>query len=805
MEHHDHQPGEELSSPGTILNTQANGHDDDMTIVATDLRRLAQTVATAVPHTDLSVDPTVEAMRPPRTKPTREQWLTAMAFGAVVLLGALLRFWGLGERPLHHDESLHAYFSLQLMHNIENWMGCFNVTTDGCYRYDPLLHGPFQFHMIALVYKISQLIGAADNGVNTTTVRIAAALLGSTIVGLPYFLRNHLGTLGAWLACFLLAISPSMVYFSRFAREDIYMACFTLLLVVSTVQYMRSRKMRWIILAAVAFMLSYATKEATFLTIAIFGSFLGALLCWELGLAWRLRERSEQGAGVRIPLPRTAAFLALAVYVIVLGIGAKWFFGWLKQLSTYLNASQANTRVGDAYVLHLKEWTVFVLPFFGIALAVYIAIRLWRELRQEEPPQGRRGLAVHVHPEYQPWLDTLLTTPWTYWFFALMSALGVFLLLFTVLFTNVANGIGDGIWQGLYYWIQQQQVARGGQPWYYYLLLIPLYEQIGLVFGLIGAVRCLLHPSRFRLFLLYWCFGSLLIYSWAGEKMPWLMIHITMPLMLLGALGLEPIVVDCRRLVAQWLRRRTAISAGATSEDEGAAPVSSPVPARSSVECWIGVRAGLGTLLALAILVVTLQNMFQVTYIHQADAPHEMMIYVQTTTDVNTIMGKIDTLDQQLYHGQHKLAIGVTGDATWPFAWYVRDYSRVCFQYPDGCAWHVEAIIIGGDTIPDWVARYGKDYAFHQYQMRTQWDQGYMPPPCVRTSSNPCTDPQPYTGVGPFLWLSYGDTPPANAHFDLGRAISNIWQWWWQRKAIGSTDGSYDMGLFIRKDLHTAP
>ena len=60
-------------------------------------------------------------------------------------------------------------------------------------------------------------------------------------------------------------------------------------------------------------------------------------------------------------------------------------------------------------------------------------------------------------------------------------------------------------------------------------------------------------------------------------------------------------------------------------------------------------------------------------------------------------------------------------------------------------------------------------------------------------------------GVGPLLWLSYGDNPPPNAKFDLGRAVSNVWQWWWQRKAIGSTDGTYDMGLFIRKDLGVTP
>jgi len=60
-------------------------------------------------------------------------------------------------------------------------------------------------------------------------------------------------------------------------------------------------------------------------------------------------------------------------------------------------------------------------------------------------------------------------------------------------------------------------------------------------------VRCLLRPTRFRLFVMYWFVGNIFIYSWAAEKMPWLMIHMTMPLMILGAIGLEPVVGGCDR------------------------------------------------------------------------------------------------------------------------------------------------------------------------------------------------------------------------------------------------------------------
>ncbi len=750
-----------------------------------------------------SVEAPLEDDQQPRRRsfslPSREQLLRWVPFWGVILLGAVLRFWGLGDKPLHHDESLHAYYSMVLMHQMENWIGCFNPPPgQACFQYDPLIHGPFQFHIIALVYKISQILGVYDNGINTYTVRFAAATLGTAIVGLPYFLRDYLGKIGAWLACLLLAVSPSMVYFSRFAREDIYMACFTLLMVVAIARYVRSRKMRWLIIGAVAFSLSYATKEATFLTVAVFGSFLGGLLAWELGLRWPLRSRFSSDSPFAARLPHTAAPITLLAYLVIAGIAAKIFFGWIQALSIYVTN---NPDASNAYVQGLKDNTVAVVPWIGIALGIYVLITLGREMYGKLPPEGRRGLAAWIDPEKQRIFDTILTMPWTHWFFAILSAWAVFLVLFTILFTNIKGGIGDGIWQGLYYWLEQQQVARGSQPWYYYLMLIPLYEQIGVVFGLIGLVRCLLRPTRFRLFLAYWFVGNVLIYSWAAEKMPWLMIHMTMPMLLLAAVGLEPVVVTLIEAVkSRFARPATAMVQ--TSATNGNLPVLAPRP-RSRISVLTAVT---GAIFAVLLLLPTLHNMYEVSYVHAADGPHEMMVYVQTTTDVNIVMAKIDALDQKLYGGKHLLSIGVMNDAVWPFVWYVRDYPNTCLYYPGNCPQHIEVIISGGDNLYSAETQYGgkgAEYMYHQYHMRTWWDEGYKPPPCVPTKTDNCAGQPAWGGVGPGLWLSYGDNPPPNAKFNLSLAAEHIWQWWWNRTAIGDTGGTYDMGLFIRKDLGT--
>lgn len=848
---HDEKPAEAVA-----------GGDDISTIDETSVHD--EESAEALEEVDVASDEDEDAeyQRRQLWPPTREQLWTAIAFGAVILLGAILRFWGLGDKPLHHDESLHAYFSMQLLHdNVYNWLYCAQTAAASCYRYDPLTHGPFQFHAIALVYQISAWLGAPDHGINTTTVRIAAATLGTVIVGLPYLLRFHIGKVGAWLACFLLAVSPSLVYYSRFAREDIYMACFTLMLVVATARYLRSRNAWWLLMAALSLTLSYATKEATFLTVGVYGSFLGALIAWELGLRWTFNANAERTSGWKRYVPATGAPWAVLVYFIIIGIIAKLVLGEVNALSVFVTKNAANTSISDAYVAHLKTVTESILPWLGIALAALVFVLLIREQRSDES-QERRGLARHVDPEKQRFIDTIVSMPWTHWFFAVVCSWFVFMVLFTVLFTNVPAGLGDGIWQGLYYWIQQQQVSRGGQPWYYYFILIPLYEQIGLVFGLAGVVRCLLRPTRLRLFLVFWFVGNVFIYTWAGEKMPWLTIHMTMPMMILAAIALEPAATTVFNVIKSRWGQTNAIAtpegslAIATSTSEGpvvkapsqagatvatssvedetvadSASVEDAMADTSPVEDEVEVphevprddvapplvrvapprrrkyalAGSIATIVfALILLIPTLQNMFQLSFVHAADAPHEMMIYVQTTTDVNTVMNKIDAMDQKLYGGNHQLPIGISADATWPFAWYVRDYTNVCFNYPDGCSItlknSISVVIASGDEMSALQYQYSQTYLFHQYHLRTQWDQGYMPPPCVPVKGQTCPVQQ-YTGVGPWLWLSYGDSPPPGATFNLGKAVNNIWQWLWYRKAFGSTDGTYDMGLFIKDDI----
>ena len=49
-----------------------------------------------------------------------------------------------------------------------------------------------------------------------------------------------------------------------------------------------------------------------------------------------------------------------------------------------------------------------------------------------------------------------------------------------------------------------------------------------------------------------WTFGSFALYSWAGEKMPWLTMHLTIPLAFVSGWALDQVLeADWRGLIAR--------------------------------------------------------------------------------------------------------------------------------------------------------------------------------------------------------------------------------------------------------------
>lgn len=118
----------------------------------------------------------------------------------------LVRLYHLDIRPPHHDEAVNGWFV----------DGLFRA---GYYKYDPQnYHGPLYFYFLAL----SELIF----GRSIEALRVVTVFFGGLLSFSPFLFRRWIGEKAVWIAAFLLAVSPAVVFYSRYAIHEIPFAFF---------------------------------------------------------------------------------------------------------------------------------------------------------------------------------------------------------------------------------------------------------------------------------------------------------------------------------------------------------------------------------------------------------------------------------------------------------------------------------------------------------------------------------------------------------------------------------------------------
>ena len=192
---------------------------------------------------------------------TRLNW-EVILFVGIMVAAFLTRIIDLGDRAFHHDESIHAYFSNYYLQtgNFTNPGTGFNG------GYDPTYHGPFLYSIVAFGFFLF--------GTNDAIARLMPALFGILLIGLIWLLRPFIGRTGALVGAFLVLISPSITYYSRSLRHDIFALTGLLLLFVAILWFIRTHQAKWVYLGALGFIVAYASHELTFIVAFIFALFL---------------------------------------------------------------------------------------------------------------------------------------------------------------------------------------------------------------------------------------------------------------------------------------------------------------------------------------------------------------------------------------------------------------------------------------------------------------------------------------------------------------------------------------------------
>lgn len=248
-----------------------------------------------------------------------------IAYIVIFVLAVVTRFYMLGDRTMSHDESLHTVFSHDLFMR-------------GVYTHDPMMHGPILFHMTALSYALF--------GVDDASSRFYPAILGIIMVMFPLGLRRWLGRTGAVMASVMLLISPLVLYYNRYIREDTPSILSGMVLFLAAIMYISGpdkvrRKAYWLYIVAASMLWNLGSKETAFIYVAIFGAFL--LIYWLV----RLYQHYAKANG------------RLLFYTIIMGIitGGTWALSMVVVISISLS-----------HLGSLSERVNFIVSEFGAFL-----------------------------------------------------------------------------------------------------------------------------------------------------------------------------------------------------------------------------------------------------------------------------------------------------------------------------------------------------------------------------------------------------------------------------------------------------
>jgi uncharacterized protein (TIGR03663 family) len=319
--------------------------------------------------------------------PFRPGWLFWLAFAAALAV----RLACLGIRPLHHDEGVNAWF----LNNLLEGRG---------YQYNPdAFHGPFLY--------LFGWLPAWILGVSSVALRLPVALTSAGTLLLLLPLRRRLGRAGMTGAAWLMALSPSLVFYGRDLIHESYLVFLSLALVAAGSHWLETRRRRDLLLAAAALALLFTVKETAPLTLAGLG--LASLtLRSTLGSP---RQQHTLWPGKRDALLAAAVFAA--IYVLFFTTLFSNPMGLVDSVRAYLPWAEKGVEGGTG---HEKPWTYFpdLLQAFE-ATAVLCALGGGVLAFRLRDPFGRfcavwaasQVVAYSLIPYKTPWLILNMVVP----------------------------------------------------------------------------------------------------------------------------------------------------------------------------------------------------------------------------------------------------------------------------------------------------------------------------------------------------------------------------------------------------------
>jgi uncharacterized protein (TIGR03663 family) len=378
---------------------------------------------------------------------TRSRETYALAF--ILILAFILRFWQLDLKLLHHDEAIHSWF-------------CYEFLTRGVWQYDPSFHGPFLYYVTTGIFA---LIGPSD-----FAARLLPSLFGFAIIPLVYAVHRigYISKNQMLVAALLIAISPDMVYFSRFLRHDIFMLFFTMLLLVAILYYFERGQTRFAVLAAVATAGALCCKEEMPAIIIIFAVFFAFL-------AWR----------GRFTLPLQWKTDLMLSGVLVIAIMSVLYSAVFNHVDTLIGQNFSIATQGVHFEMNTTGW--------------YQAIDHWTTMHNQQRLGGPLYYYIPLFLLYE-------------------------LPIFILALIGTVQFITAGLHPVLFFrkvknWIRERRY------------ILPVSDLAAVTLQQMRDGQDVNKKSEeFFRFCIVWMIGTMAFYAWVGEKVPWLIIAQLLPM-----------------------------------------------------------------------------------------------------------------------------------------------------------------------------------------------------------------------------------------------------------------------------------
>jgi uncharacterized protein (TIGR03663 family) len=427
--------------------------------------------------------------------------------GAIVtFIATFLRFFMLELKPLHHDEGVNGYFLLELFRK-------------GIYHYDPSnYHGPTLYFDTLVFTKLFDL--------NTFSIRASVAIFGVLLVFLTLFLRKYIGTIGSLVAALLLALSPGMVFISRYFIHEMLFVFFSLGIVVGVIYFIEGKPLGTFGTIATSMLLLICFIVLPFGLVDIFGS-----------------------SSIYL---RMGFFLIEGILVFFL---MKILLSWNEGKAAYLMLASAST----ALFFGTKE-TAFIT--LGTMIIACFCVFIWRKFYA-----GFIGkIAETWHEPTELTFSNFRKQLGENTEITLISGLVILTFVYVgILFFSSFFTYGEGIGKAFeaYSFWTKTGIKDHAYGYTKYLVWMGKIEGPILVLSAIGTLIALATARhRFAIFTGFWSFGLAAAYSIIPYKTPWLALSFILPMCIVAGYGINEMFANKNSMIKSFGGFLLAVAVG---------------------------------------------------------------------------------------------------------------------------------------------------------------------------------------------------------------------------------------------------